>query len=147
MKQKINPWLKWGCLTPIALFFALILGVILLDAYMPSPDRRALPGSASEVQEYHSSSWNGDFLRCIKAKLPESNFPTFARNLGLTQRFDPVRHAHIAHRINVGVSHEVAWFTPPLAGPKTYFKYDPSRQSLMVLTFSDGYVYYLATMT
>ena len=96
VKRKINPWLKWGCLTPIAVILALILGVYLLDTFMPSAARRALPNSATEVQEYYSDSWNGDYVRCVRAKMPEADFPLYAKNLGLTERFDRVAHADIA---------------------------------------------------
>ena len=77
--------------------------------------------------------------------MPESHFPIFARNLGLTQRFDPVAHNHIASTINMGVSHEVPWFRPPGADATTFFKHEPGREYLMVLTYADGYAYYLAT--
>jgi hypothetical protein len=89
VKQKVNPWLKWGCLTPVAVAFALFLGVYLLDTFMPSGAGRALPESATEVQEYYRDSWNGDYVRCLRAKLPEADFPLYAKNLGLTERFDP----------------------------------------------------------
>ncbi len=143
MKQN-NPWLKWGCLTPIAAILALILAICLLDAFMPSAARRALPGSATVVQEYYSDSWNGDYVRCVRAKLPEADFPLYAKHLGLTERFDPVAHADITNMINM--SFDVPdWWAPPQAGPTTYFQYKRGDDFLEVLKFSEGYVYFVST--
>lgn len=144
VKWKINPWLMWGCLTPIAVILALILGLFLLDAFLPSAARRALPDSATDVQEYYSDSWNGDYVRCVRAKLPETDFPLYAKNLGLTERFDPVAHTDIASMINIGVGGP-AWWTPPSAGPTTYFQHKRDDDFLQVLKYSGGYAYFVST--
>lgn len=85
----MNPFLKWGCLIPLAAVVFLLIGVTVADKILPSGARKALPRSASDVREYYSGSWNGDYARCIKAKLPEADVANYARNLGLTTRFDP----------------------------------------------------------
>ncbi|HEY5742081.1 MAG TPA: hypothetical protein VIS99_06020, partial [Terrimicrobiaceae bacterium] len=55
---------KLGCLVPLAGIVALVLPLI----------RRALPSSASEIQEYYDDSWNGDFVRLVKAPLPATDY-------------------------------------------------------------------------
>jgi hypothetical protein len=145
VKRKLNPRLKWGCLTPFAVFLALILGVYLLDTFVPSAARRALADSATDVQEYYSGSWNGDYVRCLRAKLPEADFPLYAKNLGLTDRFDPVAHADIESMINIGFGDSPAWWTPPVAGPTTYFQHKRGDDFLQVLKFSDGYAFFVST--
>lgn len=141
----MNPWLKWGCLTPIAVILALILGLFLLDTFMPSGARRALPNSATEVQEYYWDSFNGDYERSVKARMPEKDFPLYARNLGLSVRFDPVVHADIASKISMHIPGAPSWWTPPPAGPTTYFRYEKGHDWLQALAYSEGYAYFVST--
>lgn len=143
MKRKINPWFKWGCLTPIAVILVLILTAFLTDALIPSNARRALPKSATDVREYYSDSWNSDYVRCVKAKLPEPDYPLYAKNLGLTERFDPVAHVDIASMINMGIGGAPKWWTPHAAGPTTYFQHKRA-DSLQVLKYSSGYAYFVS---
>ena len=51
MRLRIYPVIKWGCFAPICAFFALFVGVWLLDVFMPTVVMRALPDSATEVKE------------------------------------------------------------------------------------------------
>lgn len=145
MKCKINPYIKWGCLTPIAIIISVILAIYLLDTFLPSTARRALPKSATEIQEYYSDSWNGDYLRCIKARLPEADFPVYAKKLGLNEQFDPIAHVDIASTLNMGFSDAPAWWTPPVASRTTYFQFIPSNDFLQILNYSGGYAYFVST--
>lgn len=111
---------------------------------MPSAARRALPGSATDVREYYSDSWNGDYVRCVRARLPEADLPLYAKHLGLTERFDPVAHASIASMINMSFDGP-DWWTPPQAGPTTYFQHKRGDDFLEVLKFSEGYAYFVST--
>lgn len=106
--------IKWGCFTPTIGIVALVIILLLADRFVPSSARRALPASATEIQEYYDDSWNGDFARVIKAKLPEKDYTEYARRLGLTVRFDPLKHAEIASSINMGVGGP-EWWNPPQA--------------------------------
>lgn len=142
----MNPFLKWGCLTPLAVVVFLVAGAAVADRVLPSVARKALPMSATNVREYYSGSWNGDYVRCLKAKLPEADVPTYAGNLGLTNRFDPVAHGSISGKINTGIGGAPSWWTPPQASPSTYFNYTPGKDGLQVLTYSGGYVYFVSAV-
>jgi hypothetical protein len=141
----MNPFVKWGCLYPTVAVVALILGVFYWDRFVPSGPRRALPRSATEVQEYYRDHWNGDFVRVIKARLPEADVPRYAKALGLTERFDPVAHREISSRINS--LRNVAgqpWFTPPQADATTYLDHKRGDDYFQVLWYGDGFVYFIA---
>ena len=144
MKRKINPYLKWGCLTPIGVIISMILAIYLLGNFLPSKIRRALPKSATEIQEYYSDSWNGDYLRCLKARLPENDFPIYAKNLGLNEQFDPIANADISSVINMSCSDTLAWWTPPPASRTTFFKFEPTNDFLEIISYSEGYAYYVS---
>ncbi len=144
MTQRIHPVLKWGCLAPIVVILAVTLGLVALDYVMPSAPRKALPASATDVKEYYSGDWNGDYERLLRANIPEADYPLFAKSLGLKERFDPIAHADIASWINVGFSDQPPWWNPPTAGQTTYFEYDPKHYSLRVLKYSSGYAYFVS---
>lgn len=132
---------KLGCLVPLAGIVALVLPLILLDAVVPSSARRALPSSASEIQEYYDDSWNGDFVRLVKAPLPATDYAEYARRLGLSARFDPTLHHDIASYVNMGIV-DAAWWDPSGATTNTYFDYKKGDDYLQVLSYKDGYVYF-----
>jgi len=100
------------------------------------------------VQEYYNDNWNGDFVRLLKARLPEADFPQYAKNLGLTERFDPVTHADVDGIIhNLRFVSGQKWFDPPPADQTTYFKHQrgPHTHSYSeVLWHSNGFVYFIA---
>lgn len=99
------------------------------------------------MQEYYHDSWTGDFVRLLKARLPQADFPQYAKNLGLTERFDPVIHADIG-----GTIHSLRfvagkkWFDPPPADQTTYFRHERGRHHSYseVLWYSNGFVYFIA---
>ena len=111
---------------------------------MPSIARRSLPKSAIDVQEYYSDSWNGDYVRCLKAKLPEADFPLYAKTLGLTASFDPVAHSDIASMINMRFDGP-DWWTPPPAEQTTYFRHKLGDDFIQVLKYSSGHAYFVST--
>lgn len=111
---------------------------------MPSTARRSLPESATDVQEHYSDSWNGDYVRCIKARLPEIDLPLYAKKLGLSERFDPAAHHDIANLIDISFDGP-DWWTPPPATQTTYFGYERGDDFLQVLKYSSGYVYFVST--
>jgi hypothetical protein len=147
MAKKINPLLRWGCLTPILAIVTLFAVAFLWDKFVPSSVRRALPPSASEVKEFYwEAGVTGDFTRCLKAKLPESDFPVFAKNLGLKTRFDPKIHGNVplADR-GAGMTSEInSWWNPPAASGTTYLDYTPGDNYVSYLKYADGHVYFLA---
>lgn len=123
---------------------ALILAVFLMDSFIPSAAKQALPTSATEVQEYYSGSWNGDYVRLLRAKVPETDCPLYAKNLGLIVRFDPAAHAQIASTINMGFGDAPSWWTPPVADRTTYFEHK-HKDAFRVLKYSAGYAYFVST--
>ena len=134
---------KWGCLAPVLIFGPLILVVLSLDSLIPSAARKALPSGAMDVQEYYSGCV--DFVRCLKAALPEEQYPLYAKNLGLQERFDPAMHAKFAPAIDLGVGGAPSWWNPPSASSTTYFEYTEGKQSICVLKYANGHVYFMAS--
>lgn len=125
----------------------LVIGVCCLwaaDRLTPSLPRRALPATASDVQEYYSDSgFNGDFLRCLRARMPESEMPQFAAKLGLTQRYDPKRDAKLP--ISFSVDPGISWWHQPDSMKGAYFEYTPGSESFSMAMYQEGDVYYMAT--
>jgi hypothetical protein len=144
VKRKLDPILKWGCLVPLTLVVALVCGLLLADRFIPSAARRALPGTATEIQEYfHEHGITGDATRLLRAKLPADEYPRYAERLGLRVHFDPKRDADIASILDSlrGIARQ-SWFTPPPADATTYLDRKSGIQFFTVLWYSDGYVYY-----
>jgi hypothetical protein len=137
--------LKWGCFAPILGVIVILCVLWLIDTFLPSADRRALPNTASEVQEYYSDSWNGDFVRLLKARLPESDYESYAKNRGLTQRFDPIAHEDIRSMIEINAADAPYWWGPPPASTKTFFRYERGDHWVQTLSYSHGTVYLLTT--
>jgi hypothetical protein len=97
------------------------------------------------VQEYYKDHWNGDFVRLLKARLPEPDFPQYAKNLGLTERFDPVTHADASSLVNsLRFVSGQKWFDPPHADRTTYLKHKRGDDYFEVLWYSNGFVYFIA---
>ena len=132
----------------ILIVFSMLIIVLFClwaaDRLTPSLARRALPASATSVQEYYSDSgFNGDYLRCLRARMPESEMPEFATKLGLTQRYDPKRDAKLP--IRFAVDPGVSWWHQPASMEGAYFEYTPGSESFSMAMYQDGYVYYMAT--
>ena len=126
-----------------AVIVAIALGLWAADALIPSVVRRALPATASEVHEYYNDSgFTGDFLRCLKAKMPQSEMPRFAAKLGLAQRYDPRKDAKSP--VSFSAADGISWWSQPKTLNGAYFKYTPGSESYSVATYQDGYVYFLA---
>lgn len=142
--RRLKKALKWGCLIPLVLIFAIISALFVADRFIPSSASRALPASASEIQEYYSDSWNGDYVRCIKAKLPEAEVSTYASHLGLTHKFDPANDAIKESTINIGFGDAPIWWNPPRASQTTFFNDEKGHEFVQVLKYSEGYVYFLS---
>ena len=143
--MKLHTGLKWGCLAPVCALTILIISVAALDALLPSSAKRSLPKSASNIQEYYSDSWNGDFVRLLRADLPEQDYEIYTRSVNLSESYDPTKHADIKTMIEMGIGDAPSWWTPPPASDTTLFEYQRGDDYLRVLSYSDGTVYYLIT--
>ncbi len=123
--------------------FALVLGALILDYVMPSNVRRALPASATDIQEHYDGggfTLHGDFARFLKAKMPESEMPKFAAKLGLTARYSAAAHAGFP----VEFSGSPAWWNPPTTMDGAYVQLGPGSEAYSIAKCENGYVYFKA---
>ena len=141
--MKISRGVKWGCNAPVLCVLSLIAILYLFDSSYPSAARRALPESATDIQEYYSDSWNGDFVRLIKARLPEGDYEEYAKALNLSTRFDDSKHADIRSTIDISVGDSPAWWDPPRSSGTTYFDIVKGDDCVQTLKYSNGTVYML----
>jgi len=141
--MKVSRGVKWGCIAPLIGILSLIAVLLLLDTFMPSGARRALPSSAADIQEYYSDSWNGDFVRLLKARLPEEDYEDYAKSLDLTIRFDESKHADIRSSIDMGAGDAPSWWDPPRSNDTTYFDHVKGDDYVQTLKYSNGTVYLL----
>ena len=136
--------LRYGCLLPLVLIAILILGITIADKVIPSRARRALPSSGADVQEYYSDSgFTGDFVRVLKARLPEADFQQYASNLGLT-KYDPAIHGAEYDTIKIGAGDVPKWWNDPREMDNCYFKYTPGEEYYTRITWKDGWVYFIS---
>ncbi len=137
---------SWGC-GGLVIFFILLSGTnYLYNVLIPSKARRALPESASHIQEYFSGGWNSDFLRLIKAKLPKEDYEKYAESLGLTKHFDESKNGKkLRALLNMLFGGDQDWWDPPDASKTTYYDYVKERDYIEALKYSNGTIYYFAT--
>jgi hypothetical protein len=135
--------LCYGCLFPIGIVALLFLVLFIVDIFVPSNARRALPESASEVKESSSEAWNGDCMRLLVARLPENDFPKYANNLGLKEKYDPQIHGSVSLlHMHVG---GVPWWNEPTELDNCYFKL--GKDYIMRIKWKDGWVYFVECQT
>ena len=134
---------KYGCVVPVVLVIALGLAIWVLDNVVPSSAVRALPASASGVREYYHDNFTGDYVRVVKANMTESDYQTYARSLGLTERFDPTRDSDIESSIGARLCGEV-WWDPPSPSESTYFRHTRGEEHMQSLRFANGAAYFLS---
>ena len=143
-KERMNDtpkYIKWGCQLPVAILALLVLLVLFHDFLMPSTVWWKLPFSASEVDEYYDDSWNGDFIRVLKAKLPPEDYERFAASLGLTTKYDPIVHSEIYNDLNSCGCNE-SWWDPPNPSTNSYFTHTKGGENTTILRYDNGYVYF-----
>ena len=75
-----------GVLLICALYFS---GVAISYRLFTSEVRRALPWSASQVQDYQFATF-AESECYLRARLPESEFPSYAKRLGLRLEAEPM---------------------------------------------------------
>ena len=126
---------------PILGLILLIAGVSLYDRYAPSPARRALPESATEVQEYYHGFFNGDYTRCIKAKMPNDKVDSFAAKLKLNEIYEKGRDVKSIAGLDTISGSSPAWFDSPRADDSEIVRYAAGTAWLSVLKYKSGYVY------
>lgn len=120
----------------------MLVAMLLWDRFVPSLVRRALPVSATDVQEfYRDLSITGDYIRLLKAKLPEADYPRYARNLGLARRATP---AEIRSRAFFYCSPAPPWWSPPASFTNIFVKSLEGEDGWDALTYDSGYVYFIS---
>ncbi|QDT01881.1 hypothetical protein K227x_02500 [Rubripirellula lacrimiformis] len=106
---------------------------------MLSRARRALPWTATGVQEhYQDSRFGSDFQRCLRARINESDFDAFAKRLDLTRTYG-------ADDESLPISWtacDATWWTPPRSLVGARFEHDGDYYAMAA--FHDGHVYFVA---
>jgi len=129
---------------PLILVALIILGIFIADKVIPSRARRALPSSATNIQEYYADfGITGDFVRVLKAHLPESDFQIYADNLGLT-KYDPAVQGSEYDTIKTGAGDVPKWWEQPQPMDNCFFKYTPGEDYYTRIIWNDGWVYFIA---
>ena len=131
----------------IALPLVLVGGLLVADKLIPSNVRKALPADATDVNEYYTDNlFLGDFVRYVKAKMPESEMPEFARKLSLSQRYSPA-----AVPVRPGFSLDFdgetrinSWWNSSPALNGAYIKIGPGTEAYSIAKYANGYVYFKA---
>ncbi len=137
---------KIGYLVSITILLCVLcFFVIFFLNMLPSSAKKSLPHTASEIQEYYYCAGNGDFVRCIKAKLPESDVYKFAQNLDLKMQYNPTVYFDYKNVLNMGFSDSPSWWLAVPVNKSTFFNYTQGDDYLAVLNYSKGYVYYMVT--
>ncbi|MDC0087975.1 hypothetical protein OAI07_00375 [Akkermansiaceae bacterium] len=139
----ISRRIKWGCIAPITVIILLVVSLFVIDAVIPSEAKSALPNSAANVREYYSGTV--DFVRLIKAELPQEDYVIYAANLGLTAQFNSAKHENIRRTIDMGISDAPSWWDPPNASGTTFFKYTEGDEYFQVLHYFKGTAYLVIT--
>lgn len=138
--RKLVKWilLGWVCM------IGLLIGVLVFfDDWIPSRVVRALPDSASDVHEYYwDDGFTGDFVRVLKARMPESDFPAFVNNLGLIDKYDPAVHG--SGRVSFSAMCGEDWWNPPESLDNAYIEYRPGDDYYVVVKYHEGYAYFTA---
>ena len=136
--------LLYGCLAPLLLVGLIILAILVADKVIPSRARRALPDSATDIQEYYADAgFNGDFIRILKARLPESDFQRYAVNLALT-KYNPSIHGSEYDTIHISIGDVPKWWDEPRNIDNCYFNYIPEKEYITRITWNNGWVYFMA---
>lgn len=130
-------WITLG-----SLVIALPVGLWAVDALTPLIVRKALPATASNIQEYYSDDgFHGDFVRCLQADMPKSEMPRFAAKLGLSQRYDAKRDAKLP--LSFATSDTIPWWQPPQSLDNAYYDYKPGRDSYSLAKYENGQVHFM----
>ncbi|GAA5120945.1 hypothetical protein GCM10023212_15350 [Luteolibacter yonseiensis] len=119
----------------MVLVVAAIAIVYLQDALLPSHAAGNLPEGATEIQEFYADYGiiTGDFVRLLKARIPENQVAEYARKVGAVDRAgdgDKGRYPTW--------SREADWFKP--RKPPLYYRVEPGYR--LIVGWENGYVYY-----
>jgi len=107
-------------------FGILTVGFLTYRSIFVASPRRALPWSASDVQEHcHRVGFIPDFTYALKAKIRRDDFHRYASRLGLRDKWletEPVAFLDFDHLVGEG------WWDPPSSWSKAYIDYQPEAE-------------------
>lgn len=121
----------------------IISALIYWDLNRPTFQRLALPRCAQDVQEYISSSWQGNYILVIKARIPEKEFMPYVKRIGVITKYDPKVHdsdVYMALRMHLS---EPKWWDAPDDFNKCYFNINSNKGFISWARYVDGVVYVL----
>ena len=104
-----------------------------------------LPKEAKEVNEYYDASWNGDYVRLIKAKIQHDKLKEYAHAIGLINHF-PTNEIKNETRNELlsNFSEAPEWWTPPNKKDIEEFYYlNPDIDDYQTAFWHEGYLYYI----
>jgi hypothetical protein len=117
------------------------LGMVLL-ALLPSRARRALPWEATDICEhYWDDGFQGDFLRCLKAKVSEEGFHSYVRALGLCHVYSTQQHKNLPLTFRVGC--DEPWWNPSDSLDDAYFSHTPGKEHFALAKHENGHAYFV----
>lgn len=122
-----------GCLWTLGAIGLFITVFLLIQSFRPSLPVRMLPKGATEIQEYYKDyGMTGDFIRLMKARIPESQVEDYAQKLGADQKATDSPGERVSWS-SLGPS----WWRPQK--PPLYFHKEREYQKLV--SWEDGFVY------
>jgi len=129
---------RLGCL--------IVTGVVLISCaglfLTPSRARRALPRGASDIQEYYEDArFGSDFQRCLRARIDESDFDSFATRLDLNRVYSKPEHADLP----LGwCGCTEPWWNPPDSLEGVRFEHNDGDNYFAMAKYHNGFVYFVA---
>lgn len=140
---KVLKNLRISCASVVLLWvlFLILLYTGIIDKITPCGAYGALPESAKEIKVYYKCvGFTMDYVRVVKAKIPESDFRTFALAVG----FIPQNYSE---DIVWAMSEDSApdeWWNPPDDIVKEGYFYQED-EFIKCLKYHNGYIYYYET--
>ena len=132
----------------VCLGLLLLLPLTLVDKVVPSSARRHLPAGAADVREYYHGSFTGDYIRFLRARMSDTQFREYARNLGMTNRYAEVTESGVGMNWHARHIRDVPWWTPPSDVDNAFIqfaKHPDGRISYSnLLGYTNGYAYFVS---
>jgi hypothetical protein len=108
-----------------------------------SQARLALPQDVQDVHEYGSGFV--DYVRLVKAKIPEQEYTGYVSRMGLRTKYDPALHGEYRSTLHMSFSDAPRWWDPPDGLEGCFFNFTPGSNHYEISWFHNGYVYYCST--
>lgn len=108
--------------------------------------KRNLPETASNVQEYsRDTGFSGDYLRLLKADIPQKDFSEYVVALGMTEVYLEDKHLGIIKN-QMRYSNLPDWWDNTIPEEdNAYILYDTKKEIFKLLFWKDSKVYYVSS--